>query len=222
MIVASSLMILVGLGLTSGTPESVKSVGGTHRIAFHLVSAVSEDPCVESPFDSLTCERINPEGTDGAKYMYVVVMDVEAILAFEFGIAFDGGPFGGSDWFPCTDAVEWASPGWPANRTSINMGWEPPGYADVVGPDRLVVIGAIRVEAGFSGTVRFIPAEGDASIYIIDDGEIDGVWLARRGIADLGGDGSGYVPCSLSPLKDANWSEIKSRWQVEHARGRRP
>jgi hypothetical protein len=199
-----------------GTGGDASADGGVgHGIAFHLAPALDEDPCGAAFLDSLTCDSLVVEGQGGiAQYLYVVVTNVRGLTGFEFGISFEG-PFGGIEWYPCTDAFEEPFFGWPADGTSIALGWEPPGWSDVVGPDRIAVIGAILVGKVVEGRVAFIPRFGDSDVYLVDDGDGYTPAPADLGIADIAGGGGGYRPCPVSPTRDANWSDLKLYWKGE-------
>jgi hypothetical protein len=163
----------------------------------------------------LTCDSLAVEGDEGlSQYLYVVITGVVALNSFEFGIAFDG-PFGGSEWYPCTDAIEQPSLGWPGNHTSIALGWEPPGWSEVIGHDQIVVVGAILVESKVEGPVRFTPGVDDPNLYVVDSGQVYVPAPGALGIADISGGGAGYLPCPTVPTSNANWSGVKSHWAVE-------
>jgi len=118
-------------------------------ISIHLVPA-DRGPCAVEGF-TLTCDEIDHMGDPTVdQHAYVVVSGVEFLWTVQFGIDYDPGVEVGR-WVSCLAGAEHAVRDFPAPDSAIGMVW---GHClDPRGPEDLIVLGYVEIEAGSWGRI---------------------------------------------------------------------
>jgi hypothetical protein len=182
----------------------------------HITAASDTTPC-DDLLDALACTTLDVTGdSSSVQYIYILATGVEdSLLGAAFGIDYPGSTVHIPRWHPCTDATElpWLG-AWPLPGSEIGFGWDPAEPA--LGPDGIVVLGALEVLRGGDGVLGIIvgPELGFAEITTTVK-YYDLRFGGHLGIVDVGGfEGFGYNPCDpLTPVESHSWSTIKALYK---------
>jgi hypothetical protein len=170
-IAASAVTIPATLAASAGDGAGPPEAG----LSIHLVPATEID-C--PALDSLRCGEIHTRGWPAVDQLaYIVLSGFTEAREVRFGINYDEA-VDVRAWLPCLLADELKRGRWPGRGTGIRLAWR--ACMKPLGPDGLLVLGALRIGAGSWGRI----------------------WLERYGKkdpAELRGCAAGSRPILLPP-----------------------
>ncbi len=151
---------LCALALLHAAPAA--SEDGPH-FSIHLVPA-SEGPCALME-DSLRCADINTQGDPRIEQLaYIVLSQFDSMQNLRFGIGYDDGVTV-TKWIPCYGKYEYPMGAWPASGTGTGLAFDTCIYP--AGPDSLLLLGVLVIEAGSWGRIWVQKYSADEHAYIM-------------------------------------------------------